>query len=427
MRRFLLTLGLVLSIAVPPAYASRVWETGFEEGVFTNLSTAPGSSVTVVTTAPHSGTYHMRAPAGASNTQGFRRDYHSTSLASGQLTFSFYWTPSTLPTSGTSTEIFSVRSNGGAVEVVVKEERATGKLQLVNQVAPETVSTTMTVSAGTMYRLVVRYLISDTVGQMELIVHAGDQVASLDDISVTQGDTLASTVQQFFVGPSTSVADGHVWYYDDVIINYCPSASLPACSGFQEGDPGPTKLAIVVPTSDDTVTWTRNGASCTGVSNAKCVNEMPPGPLDETTYNETTSAQGDKLAPTGLPAEVPSDATIKSVDVWGRFGGASNTGTNTGRMNLWDQTNALTNGPATQASSACDVANTFIVMRTDEHLVFDPGARTKANLDAFRYGYEATALNAAGSCRMAAVWVYVEWTPAAGGTTPTRSLLGVGN
>src|SRR5262245_23105646 len=112
---------------------SRLFTCGFEEQTLnTKLwSSAAGSSVTIVTTNPHSGTYHMRQPAGAANVTGPRRDLNSTKT-SGTCFTRAYWNPATLPTSGTTTRVLSCKSGGSTDAWNVAYDRSVGFMVLKN-------------------------------------------------------------------------------------------------------------------------------------------------------------------------------------------------------------------------------------------------------------------------------------------------------
>jgi hypothetical protein len=188
-------------------------------------------------------------------------------------------------------------------------------------------------------------------------------------------------------------------FMDDFAIN-------DATGTFQTGYPGPGKIAMTKPASDNTVTWTKTGANCSGTTNTDCVDDLPGAPDDASGYNNTSTVQTDRLNSTALPAEVPSDADIILVDVYARLGGSSTTGTNTARVALWDESATKTVGPT---YAGCDTT-TWVVMTTADHLVLDAGTRTKANMDSFDLGYEPVSLNQ--TCRATALWANVEWQPA---------------
>ncbi|MCI0624847.1 MAG: hypothetical protein L0387_24945, partial [Acidobacteria bacterium] len=275
---------------------------------------------------------------------------------------------------------------------------------------PTTVCGSTDITTNTWYRVEVRHLLSDTVGELQLRLYDGDSTSTIDDVSLTGEDTLPTNIQQFFLG--NLLSSTYDVNFDDVAINNDSGT-------FQNSWPGPGKIALVAPASDDTVQWTRQGAGCTA-TNTDCVDDVPGTPDDATGYNDNgTSGNTDRLNKDALPAEVPSDADIILVDVYARFGGSGTAGVRQCSVELWDEGGNQTSGPTT---GLCDTTG-WNLMGTDDHLVFDAGARTKANLDDadFDIGY---ANRSNHSNRVSAVWANVEWieAPPAPTVMPRREI-----
>jgi hypothetical protein len=149
------------------------------------------------------------------------------------------------------------------------------------------------------------------------------------------------------------------------------------------------------------------------------VDDEPGTPDDASGYNTSSTANNeDRLNVTALPSEVPSDADIILVDVYDRWDGNGTTGTRQGRALLWDESGSQTNG---LTHTRCDIAaGNWTIANTAQHIVFDAGTRTKANIESFDVGYEP--LNNA-ECRVTAIWANVEWKvapPAAQAMPPRR-------
>ncbi len=414
MRRLLLA-ACCLLLAVP-AQATRLFTSGFESNDLGATVCWTGNNGVVIETtpAPHSGTYSAESFATGGNRQV--QCNLQTNKTSGTLFFRFYFYVNTVPNVDESEVVF-VRSSTGTRAYDVYIDITGGEFVCIKNRVPATPTTacgSTDIATATWYRVEVRHLLGDgTVGELQLRLFSGDSTTTLDDVSLTAQDTLPTNIKEFFIGNLLGVT--YSYNYDDVAINDDGGT-------FQNSWPGPGKIALVKPASDDTVAWTRQGAGCTGVSNAACVDDVPGTPDDATTYNDNaTSGNTDRLNKTGLPAEVPSDADIVLVDVYARFGGSGTSGVRQCSVELWDEVGTQTSGPTT---TLCDTA-AWSLMGTDDHLVFDAGSRTKANLDDadFDLGY---ANRSSHSNRVSAVWANVEWKEAAAAgpsVMPSRSVV----
>jgi hypothetical protein len=186
-------------------------------------------------------------------------------------------------------------------------------------------------------------------------------------------------------------------YFDDIAIN-------DEAGSFQNSFPGPGKTFLLEPSGDNTLTWDRVP---TDTTNWDRVDDVPGTPDDSTTYIHTAVNETDKLDMTNLGAEVPSDADIILVDVYGRQGSNGTAGTRVIDFELWDE--------ADSQNTLLDVSadlNGWRICDTDEHLVFDAGSRSKANIDSFRVGYSRS-IGGSNEIRITAQWVNVEWIEAA--------------
>lgn len=390
---------------------SRLFTCGFEEGNFSTVLNAgivawtggAGSSVTVVTTSPHSGQYHMRQPGGAANVGGPRRDLNSAKT-SGTVFYRVYWNPATLPTSGTTVRIFLVKSGGASEAFNVRYNRTTGFVELVNVAnASDTVSGGQAISAGTWYRIEVRHFIHDTLGELQMKLFAGDSTTPLDDIACAVGDTLPTSIQQIFIGSETSVNDGRVFYYDDVAIN-------DDGTGLSDGQTswcGPGKIALMVPASDTgTVQWTLGG-SAPAATHFGGVSEVPTVAPDDGTTNNTDSGTTnvDRLGLTAMPSEVTSDATIILADTSARV--SADAASQTMILRMWDESSATTDSLSISLGNG-----TWATTTSTQHLVVNTAGKTKANLNNFNIGYKGN--SGASAKRVSVLWTNVEWLEATG-------------
>ncbi len=418
--QILLLLCVLCGLSVE-SFAGRVFETGFEENDFiTTMWTvieSPGSP-TIQTTTKRSGTYAMRTNQTTGIITHVRRSFSAADTAgtySAEFCFYIVDLPDTLPVS------IWIWGNGnssvnGSGPVHIK--LITGpKLRITNTLTATDTDGTTTLSLNTWYCTSQKVVLGDSPnGSIELRLNGAVEATH------SSTDTLdgANGISRIYLGAGslndTAPANFDI-FFDDVRVN-------DETGTFQTDYPTVgSKIAGIFPSSDNTVTWTRNGAGCTGTSNADCVNDVPGTPDDATTYNNHTSAsQVDRLNDTSLPAEVTSDADIILVDVWARFGGTGTTGSRQCRVTFWDQAGSQTNGPTTER---CDVASgTFQLMRigpTKDNLVFDAGTRTKADIDDADsdIGYENVS---AHDNRLTALWGNVEWieAPAAPAVMPRR-------
>ena len=376
-----------------PAYATRLLTNGFEENNFTNTAWNTVSNATLQAVTVYSGTYAVECNLSASSCVALRN--LPSAVTSGTYYMRGYFRWAAFPTVTQTT--FSVASSTPTASCMTQQVNSTNKVRIRNNLTGTQVDSTNALSTDTWYRIEMRALLADAGGECEAKVYDTGGTL-LEDISITGEDTLPTTISQFRWGAGTNNANAHI-FFDDVALN-------DNSGSFENSWNGDGRIELLKPASDNTVTWTKTGANCSGTTNTDCVDDEPGLPDDASGYNSTSSVQTDRFNSTSLPAEVPSDAHIILADVYARLGGSSTTGNNTARVALWDETGTKTVGPT---YAGCDTT-TWTLMATDQHLVFDAGTRTKSNINSFDWGYEPVSLNQ--TCRATSVWVNVEWTPA---------------
>jgi hypothetical protein len=386
MKSCLFVLLLACLLLAIPAQADRLLTTGLEEnnGSATMWSTVNG---TFITSPVHSGTYAGQT----TSAQIFQRRI-TAALTSGTLFTRFYFRTGTIPTGA---RVFFQWFSSGASSGPMLRTLATGAVRLVNSPGGTQDDSTFTLSVDTWYRFELRHLISDTVGELELRIYTGDSTTIEETLSTPVGDTLPGNIIDV-----RFTAEFATNFFDDISIND-ESGAVPFNTW-----PGPGKTFLLEPSGDNTVTWTKDGSS-PAATNWEGVDDLPGAPDDGVTYNSKTSNGTDKLDLSNLGAEVPSDADIISVDVYGRQGSTGTTGTRNITYELWDQADSQTTGPTVD----CKI-NGWRRADTDEHLVFDAGSRSKANIDSFRIGYQRNH-GGGNEDRITAQWVNVEWIEAA--------------
>jgi hypothetical protein len=368
---------LVCSLLATPAEADRLFTCGFEENDFLNtMWTVTSGTQTITTTPVHSGTYALEFLTGGDESRDL-----VAAKTSGTLWYRIEYYKDTTIAAAPIARWF----NNNTIELL-----AGGTIRLTNTVTSSFDDSSITLVADTWYTIEVEFVISDTVGSLTL------RVDGTQEAQITSEDTLATSVSRFAVQSSFN----KVQSFDDIIIND-EAGSAPFNTW-----PGESKIFLLEPSGDNTITWDRIP---TDTTNWDRVDDLPGAPDDSTTYIHTTVNETDKLDLTNLGAEVPSDADIISLDVYGRQGSNGTTGTRVIDFELWDE--------ADSQNTLVDVSakiNGWKICDTDEHLVFDAGSRSKANIDSFRVGYSRS-IGGGNEIRITAQWVNVEWIEAAAG------------
>lgn len=397
MRMKLFALPLILLVLSLPVRADRLFTAGLEEDDTTNtMWSGITNSPAIVTTQKHSGTFSLQVtPSGAD--EDVFRDLAS-GLTTGTLCHRFYVRWAAFPTTAAFRFFFAIENVGGgaAAQLAVEDSGPDFRLRLRAHIPGTSDDSVINLALDTWYRMELRHLISDTVGELELNWYIGDSTTAEETLSLTGIDTLPTTVQRFFYGHND---DANVdIFYDDVAINDTNGS-------FENSCPGPGKVFLLEPSGDNSVNWTQDGSSAEA-TNWEGVDDLPGAPDDGVTYNSATTNLTDKLDMTNLGAEVPSDADIILVDVYGRQGSDGTAGARVIDFELWDE--------ADSQSTLLDVfadLNGWAICNTAEHLVFDAGSRTKANIDSFRVGYSRS-IGGSNEIRITAQWVNVEWIEA---------------
>ena len=386
--------GLWLFAFPNSGHADRSHTCGFEEGEaasgITIWNVLGGSGVNIVTTPVYSGTYAMRANRITSGTASLRRD-----LAAADTTGTYCQQMRLRRATGTpsaATIVHQVRSSTSTDAWQISVDTS-NVLSLINANDASSI-TGPTLTIDTWYQVESCVLLSTTVGTLEL------KVDGVSQGTLTGKNTLPTNVNYFYWGIFNTVVTAD-FYFDDIVLN---TELGTVFNSWPNGE----RIALLKPASDNTVLWTKTGANCSGTTNTDCVDDQPGTPDDASGYTMSATAnQEDRLNVGTLPAEVPSDADMLVLDVYYRWGGNGNTGTREGRTLIWDEASVQTNGPT---HNRCDfAAGTWNIATTANHQVFDLGARSKANVEAFDLGYEP--LNSA-ECRVTSLWGNVGWKAA---------------
>lgn len=396
---------LCLLLAVQ-AQAARLFTCGYEENnLAETMWHTTGAGTTVVTTAPHSGTYHLQI-AGASGKTTTRQ--LASALGSGSTSYArFYWRTNNAGVA--NSRIHYNASSGGTIALQIQKNSG-ATISLINGITTTTQTSSMTVSADTWYRFEYEHVISDTVGSLTLRIYVGDSTSISETLTISSEDTLpGSGVRDFFYQENTANAS-LTYYFDDIAIN-------DASGSFQTSWTGPGNVALLSPNGDTSVAWTKGGTPA--ATNWEGVDDVPGTPNDGTDYNyDSGSTNEDRLALSNLPGAVGAGDTMVLMDVYGRVSASASSGTMAFR--IWNESGTGTTGPTMTVNST-----TWRFTTTAENQAYDLASKTKANVDAFSAGYIAQ--SGAVEKRISALWANVEWKAAAGSSgTCTLMLLGVG-
>jgi hypothetical protein len=373
-----------------PASADRLFTCGIEENNLTASSvmwTGQSGSPTISTTTVRSGTYAARLLGSAS--KPYLQRNLSANMTSGTLYTRFYYRFPTLP--AVNVQIAQSVDSGGANAGWTVTLLTTGVLRLTNNVTATT-DDGSTLSVNTWYRLEVRQLLSNTVGELEL------RLDGVSDASITGEDTLptnilAVTFGNGFVGGNNH---SHDQFYDDMALNNDSGS-------FQTSWPGDGKIVYVEGAADDAVTWTALGAG----TRFSEVDELPGSPDDATSYNaDSGTTNEDRLGHGGLPAEVDTGDTMVLIDAYARV--SAGAASQTMRLLIWDEGGSQTTGPSIALGNG-----TWAMLTTAQHLVVTLSGKTKANADSYDLGYEG--LTGASEKRISTLWANVEYQEAAAG------------
>jgi len=386
---------------------ARLSTSGFETNnlLQTEWSSIPtqNGTLAIITTTPHSGTYCLQAAQGGSAGHNIVLLALTSAATSGTHFLSFAFKIVTDPGAYPHC-VASFRNSGGGstgggpIEIHLISGP---KLAIRNRLTATTTNGTTTLSLNTWYVVQIKVVIADSPnGSVEL------KIGTNVEASQTNTDTLDGTngMRGFQLGGqlgdgATSKANWE-YHYDDVILN-------DATGSFQTDYPAiGSKIALMVPSSDVAVAWTKAGTT-PAATNWQGVDDEPGTPNDGTDFNQKGDASGeDKLGASSLPAEVPSNADMISMDVYGRVGSDA-TGTRTMALKVWDEAGTGTQGPSVNCS-----INGWKILATAEHQVFDLGTRTKANVNSFNIGYVSTG-GASANKNISALWANVEWIESA--------------
>jgi hypothetical protein len=378
---------------------SRLLTAGFETNdlLATGWTAVTGTAPTIVTTTPHSGTYVLQTSSSAAQSNVY---FALPNIpTSGTYCTRFYVRGADM-TPATATILARVTSNG-AVAAWTVTLNTDGTLTLTNTITSTVRTTTAVLADDTWYRVEVRYVASNTVGELELLLYAGDSTTTLDNPApITGEDTLSTNINRFYFGKMSAIAGTYL--FDDIAVN----------DGADTGDgqtslAGPGSIALVVPASHATpVNWTTSA----GADHDALLDDLPGTPDDDSTYI-TASVAGteEMLFTSALPAEVPSNATIVLGHYAMRARGVATTPDV--KLKVWmpgDPGGGGSEGPTHTLTGS------YAASLSNQRLVRNLSAFTKSQISTG--GTVGVILVTSAECRVTALWGNIEWKAAAGGT-----------
>ena len=404
--------------------AARLFTSGFEIPTV-DLTGAEWSaalaSPTLISTnpAPHSGSRSVQISASGAG-KNVRRDL-SASVSSGTYFFRFYINYASVTTSGSV--IAFTESSGGvnSNEVRIFDTGGNKRFRLSNVPTAANADCSNNLSSGTWYRVEERWIVSDTVGEVQMQTFTGDSLTAdcSAQIGTTNTDTLGTNFARFYVGTETT--DQYNANMDDVGIN-------DSTGSFQTSWLGPGKIVLLSPLTDNSATWTKTGANCSGSTDgADCVDDISAGcqacGLDnDSGYMSVAASAATDRFNSFLATGLAANADMILVHVIGVIGGTSTQSTNTARLDLWDKNGTLQAGPTVAWCDRVGYPNGATIL-PNWLLVYDAGNDTRDQVESYSLGYQSVSL--AQTCKATALWANVEYKDVLGCTT-YQALLGVG-
>lgn len=365
----------------------------------------------IETTIKRSGNAAWRI-SNAAAVEGFRQVHTS---AQGSFFYRFYLYIVALPS---ATRVIGGSRITGANKITIRLTSG-GALQLYNsEDAAQVGSDSSALSTATWYRIEMNYD-STTLASTTC-------EAKIDGTAFASGTVdLASTPTSF--GCYTDAGDATLDYIvDDCAIN-------DTTGSFQTGYPGSGKVIVLRPNGNgDNSAWT--GSDGNSTDNYLLVDETPP---DSTDYVESnTSGQIDDYDFAATPAELGTNDTINVVHV-GVYAAVSDATSSDPDIVL--RIKSASAGTVEESASLDVNSVTFHgpapLPASDNYqfTLYDlPGASTtpwtKATLDTVQAGVRE-AVSDAHFARVAAIWIMVDFTPAAAAKSivynPQRSMQGL--
>lgn len=380
---------------------ARLFTCGFEENDIAALGSMwtaiGGTTPTLGTSAPHSGTYRLNTAASVSRSDLRWVNSSSNITTNGTIWYTRMYWRTTDVTPEFDTRIQAVTSGSDQLMSTLTL-LTTGVLRMTNGTTGVNYDLTYALQDNTWYRIEHTITLHDAAsGALELRLYADASDTLLDGISASSIVTKDGThigLRYIYFGTSASGSIVGVHSYDDLAVN-------DASGSVQTSWPGQGKIALLAPNADVSVTWTKDGSAPAG-TNFGGVDDVPGAPDNGTTYNSHsgTGNEEDRLGLTDLGAEVPSDATMTLLDVYAKVAASASSGFI--QLRVWNEGGTPTTGPAISVTNT-----TFRILNGAEHQVYSLTGKTKANIADFNAGYWTG--SGAVTKWVSALWANVEW------------------
>jgi hypothetical protein len=368
---------------------------------FTSLNGTPA----IETTVKHAGAAALRI----TNTGAQENYHHQFTAAQGKYWIRHYIYFDDWPTTNSTTFLSLLNSANAKISARVS---ASGAIDLFNAEDSAVIgSASSALSLDTWYRLEIGYdstTLSATTVEARLYA-ASDEATLLWNPSGTINIT--ADPNRMRVGPPASDATlNMVW--DDAAING-------DAGSYENSWPGEGSLIILRPSAaGDNAAWARGGTD--SGANWSQTEEVPPDNV--TTYVQSnTATQIDDYNLEATPSAVASGDTIKWVGVGARFAISALTGGDPDFVvrlksgaNVDESANLSGAGSTSYTSLLTATPKIYPPLGNDSNYE-EPGTATpwtKALLDAAQAGIRETVTDT-HFVRMSALWVYVEYAPAA--------------
>lgn len=353
-------------------------------------------SPTISSTTVRSGTYAGRISSLVSLTrQGFCTQFVATA-ASGPYYFRAYFRYATAPSANNTILAGTVTASVSGTQAWAIKLSSTGTLTLFNA-ATQVGSASSALTANTWYRVEVQFDATPAAGSQILNARLNDvQFAGASNLTITN-----TTIMGFVVGGNLNAEAQTTgdWFFDDLAVNY----------GDWVGD---GKVIVLRPNAaGDSTQWTLGA----GTANWQAVSETPPD--DITTYVYSVTANNIDHYKFGASGMGALDK-VNVVDINARFSQSVADTTMTFRMEL-EKTASSTvgfNAPYINPNSTTwrtnATANPMLPIMTS---YFDPtgSAWLQSTIDTLQAGQQLQVASGTHRIRITAVWVTVDYTPAA--------------
>jgi hypothetical protein len=395
-----------------PAYANRLYSTGFELNSLTDgieFNTGPVAGLSIVTSPARSGTYALQQNSASA---GYIRHDWLSANADARVFIRFYFRVATLHTSGTAT-LLDIKDSSSATRASIRMN-SSGNLQLFNATT-QVGSNSFALSTGTWYMVEIEFNSLRAAGSDTLKARLNGTT-----FAASSAETL-STVQRFWLGNCVGTTGAPDFYFDDVAIN--------DINGESNSFPGPGKIVHLRPNASGD--YSQDSSSPASQTEYTVVDEETPN--DATDYWLITTTAGILDVNIESPATkgIKGNDKVSLVQVGGRMEGTAS-GSAVPEFRIKSQASGVVLSGVATCNNSGWVTNNQTVPRNYMLTAYrTPTGNdwTAASLESAQIGLTATTTR---DVWVTALWALVEYNPAgndaatggdAGGTYATAVTL----